>query len=53
MKNMTEKEEREACEEEKRDRRKRNSYRSRWAHKNCWHCGEACHLIYWCPELYD
>lgn len=46
-------EEREAREEERRQKRKRNVYNPRFANKNCWHCGVAGHLIYWCPERYD
>ena len=41
-----------AQEEERKKRRKRNVYNPRFAHKNCWHCYQAGHLIYWCPELY-
>ena len=45
-------EERIAQEEERKKRRKRDVYNPRFANKNCWHCGIAGHLIYWCPELY-
>ena len=44
-------EEWEAEKEERRNRRRRRVYNPRFADKNCWHCGEAGHLIYWCPEL--
>ena len=40
-------------QEERKARRKRNVYNSRFANKNCWNCGERGHLIYWCPELHD
>jgi hypothetical protein len=42
-------EEWEAEKEERRKRRRRNVYNPRFADKNCWGCGEAGHLIYWCP----
>ena len=36
---------------ERLEKRKKRAYNPRFAHKNCWECGEKGHLIYWCPEL--
>ena len=38
-------------EVKRKERRKRRAYNPRFAEKNCWHCGEAGHLIYWCPDF--